>query len=115
MHHIRMRFLNFIKKDPRIWAAAHRFGELATFLIADVTRRRTDQARGGEFFHVLGHVDLNERVGIAKHEFGQCASEIGFAHAGWTEKDKRTDRTPRILQLGPPTPQRFSYASYVTF
>ncbi len=100
MHHVRMRFFNFVKEHDRIRPAAHRFGELTAFLVADVTRWRSNQARGGEFFHVLRHVDLNQCVAIAKHEFGQFLGEERLTHAGGSEENERADWTPRILQVG---------------
>src|SRR2546430_6613042 len=94
-----MRLFYFVEKDNRIWPAADCFRELSALFVSDVTRRRTDQTRGGELFHVLRHVDLNQCVGVAEHELGQCASEIGFANSGWAEKDKRTNRAPWIFQI----------------
>jgi len=42
-------------------------------IVAHIARRRTDQARPGEFLHVLRHVDLNQSVGVTKHELRQAA------------------------------------------
>src|SRR5437763_795658 len=102
-----MRFLNFVKEHDGIWSTTNRFGKLTALLVADVTRRRTNQTRGGEFFHVLRHVDLNQRVAIAKHEFGELLGEKCFADTGWSEKNKRTNWAPRIFQIGPAAAQRF--------
>ena len=88
MHHIRMRLFDLIKKHYRVRTASHGFRKLAALFVADVTRRRPNQTRSGEFFHVLRHVDLNQRIRVAEHEFGENACEIRFADAGWTEKDE---------------------------
>src|SRR5437867_13392588 len=95
-----MRLFYFVEKHNRIWPAAHCFGELSTLFVSDVPWRRTDQTRSGELFHVLRHVDLNQRVGVTEHEFGESAREIRFADSSGTEKDERTDRAPWILQVG---------------
>ena len=108
MHHVGMRFFDFVEEHDRVGPAPDGFGKLPAFLVTDVARRRADQARGGEFFHVLRHVDLDERVGIAKHELGQGASEEGFADAGRAEKDERADRAFRILQVGARTAERLA-------
>ena len=63
VHHVRVRFLDFVEQHDRIRPAADRLGELATLLVTDVAGRRTDQARGRELLHVLAHVDLDERIG----------------------------------------------------
>ena len=100
MHYIRMRFFDFVEKDDRIGPTPHCFGKLAAFLIPDVARRRTNQSGGSEFFHVLRHVDLDQGVGVAEHEFGQRAREIGFADTGRAKKDKGTNRPLWIFQIG---------------
>ena len=102
-----MRFFYFVEKHNRIWTATDRFGKLAAFLVADVAGRRSDQARGGEFFHVLRHVDLNQRVAIAEHEFGELLREKSFSNAGRPEENERTNRPARILEVGAAAAQRF--------
>src|SRR5271165_5099818 len=68
MHDIRMSLFDLIEEHNRVGPASHRFGKLTAFFVAHIARRRTDQARRGEFLHVLGHVDLNQSVGVTKHE-----------------------------------------------
>ena len=101
------RVFDFIEQDHGIGAAPDGFRKLAALFVADITRRRADQPRSGEFFHVLRHVDLNQRVAIAKHEFGQFLGEKRFTHAGGSEENERADWTPRILQVGPAAAERF--------
>ena len=62
VHHVRVRLFDFVEEHDGVGPAADGFGKLAALLVTDVARRRTDQARGGELLHVLGHVDLDERV-----------------------------------------------------
>ena len=59
------------KSTTRIGTAADFFGELAAFLVTDIAGRRADEARDVELLHVLAHVELDERVRVAEHEFGQ--------------------------------------------
>src|SRR5690242_21959197 len=40
---------------PILGTAAHRFGELPALFVADVARRRADQARHRVLLHVLAH------------------------------------------------------------
>src|SRR5437773_2695994 len=108
MHHIRVRFFDLVKKHDRVRPASHGFRKLSALFITDVPWRRTDQTRCGEFFHVLRHVDLNQRVGVTEHEFGESAREIRFADSSGTEKDERTDRAPWILQVGARATQSFA-------
>ena len=50
---IRMGLFDFIEEDDAVGTAANGFGELTAFVIADVSRRRPNQARYGMFFHVF--------------------------------------------------------------
>ena len=45
-------------RTTAVGATADLLGQLATFFVADVAGRRTDQARGVVLLHVLRHVDL---------------------------------------------------------
>ena len=101
MHDIRVGFFHFIEKDHRIRAAAHGLAELTAFLVPDIAGRRADEAGGGELFHVFRHVDLDERVGIAEHEFGEGAGEEGLTNTGRAEKNERSDRAARVFEVGP--------------
>ena len=100
VHHVRMGFLDLVEKHDRIRPAADGLGKLAAFLVADVTRRRSDQAAGGEFLHVFRHVDLNECLRVSKHELGEVACEIGFPDTRRAEEKERADGALRILEVG---------------
>src|SRR6476620_11719648 len=63
MHDIRMSLFDLIEEHNRVGAASNRFGKLTAFFVAHIARRRTDQARPGEFLHVLRHVDPIGRRG----------------------------------------------------
>src|ERR1041384_1515490 len=107
MHHVRVRLLGFVEEHDRIRTATDGFGKLAAFLVTDITRWRTDQPRGGEFFHVLRHVDLNYRVAIAEHEFGEFLREESFSNAGRIEENERTDPAARIFEIRAAAAQLF--------
>src|ERR1700751_2304496 len=94
---IRVRFFDLIKEDDAIRFAAHRFTQLAAFLITDIARRRSDQTGHGVFLHVLAHVDSDHRVLVIKEKFGQRTSELGLPHTGWPKENERTDRPVLIL------------------
>ena len=42
-----VRLLHLVEQDHLVWPAAHRLGQHAALIIADVTRRRADQAGDG--------------------------------------------------------------------
>src|SRR5205823_11874730 len=96
MHHVWVRFLDFVEEHDRVGTTTDRFRKLAAFLVTDVSRRRTDQPRSRKLFHVLRHVDLNESVTVAEHELGQLLGEKCFPNTGWPEENKGADRPARI-------------------
>ena len=93
-----MRLLDFVEQHHRIRTAPHLLGELAAFFVADISRRRADQARHGVLLHVLGHVDAHHGVLVVEQELGQRARQFGFADAGRAQEDERTDRPLGIAQ-----------------
>ena len=78
-----MRFFDFVEEHDRIRTAANLLGELSAFFVADVARRRADQARDRMLLHVLGHVDAEQGVLVVEQKFGEGAGEFGFADARW--------------------------------
>src|SRR5260370_9861132 len=102
-----LRFSDSTTETNLLWPTTPGLRKLAAFLVTDVARRRADQTRSGELFHILRHVDLNQRVAIAKHEFRQLLGEKRFADTGRPEENEGTDRTPRIFQIGAAAAQRF--------
>ena len=82
VEHIRMRLLDLVEQDDLIGPAPHRFGERAAFVVADIARRRADQARDRVLLHVLGHVDADQRVFVVEQIFGERLGQLGLADAG---------------------------------
>ena len=88
VHHIRMRLLDLVEEHHRIGMATDLLGQLAPFAVPDVSRRRTDQSRDVELLHVLGHIHLNQRIGVAEHKLRQRLRQQRLAHAGRPEEDE---------------------------
>ena len=78
--------------------AAHRLGELAALLVADVAGGRADQPGHGVLLHVLGHVDADHGVLVVEEELGQRAGELGLPDAGRPQEDERADGPVGVLQ-----------------
>ena len=103
-----MGFLNFVEEHHGIRLAAHLFRELPAFLVTDVARRRADHAGGVVTLHVFGHVELDERLGIAEHGFGERLGQQCFAHAGRPQQSERADGALGILQVGARAAERLA-------
>jgi hypothetical protein len=88
VEYVWMRFFDFIEEHDRVWPAPHGFGKLAAFLVADVTRWRTDQARHRVFLHVFAHVDADHGVLVIEQKFRERAGQFRFANASGSEKNE---------------------------
>ena len=100
VEHVLVRFLDFIEEHHRIRLAPDRFAQLPAFFVADVTRRRTDQARDGVFLHVFAHVDPDHGLLVIEQKFRERARQFRFPHPGWPKENERTDRAILVLQSG---------------
>ncbi len=68
---LRVRLLDLVEQDHRVGPAADRLGELAALLVADVARRRADEARDGVPLGVLRHVDADHGPLVVEEEVGE--------------------------------------------
>jgi hypothetical protein len=76
-------------------------GQLTGILVAHIARGSTHQPRYGVSFHEFGHVELQESVFRAEHEFGQCLAQFCLAHTGRAQEQEGTDGPSWILEAGP--------------
>ena len=86
------------KQDHAVRPAAHRLGELAALLVADVAGRRADQPRDGVLLHVLAHVDAHHRLARRRRGTRRAPCELGLADAGRAEEEERADRPVRVAE-----------------
>ena len=106
---IRMRLLDFIQQDDRIRPPPDALGEIAALVIADISRRRSDQARHRMFFHVLRHIDADHRPLVVEEEFRESPRCFRFADAGRSEEHEHANRPVLILQSRARTPDRIRH------
>ena len=95
VEHVAMRLLDLVEQDHLIGPAAHRLGQHAAFLIADIARRRADQPGDRVLLHELAHVDAHHRGGIVEQELGERLGQLGLADAGRPEEQERAERPVR--------------------
>ena len=101
IEHIGMSLFDFVEQDDRVWMTAHRFRQLAAFVVTYIAGRRPDKAGHSMFFHVFAHVDADHVLHIVKQHFRQRLGQFGLAHTGGAQEDEGTDRTVGILDAGP--------------
>ena len=106
VEHVRVGLLDLVEQHDGEGLAPDGLGELAALLVADVTRRRADEAAHGVLLHVLAHVELDERALVAEEQLGERLGELGLADPGRAEEDERARGALRVLQAGPRAPDR---------
>src|SRR5262249_8870919 len=94
------------EKYDCIRPATNALGQIAAFLVADVSRRSSNQPRDRVFFHVLRHIDSNCRTLIVKQKLGECSRSLCLSDAGRSEEHENADRPIAILQAGSRSPNR---------
>ena len=95
VEHVRVGLFDLIEQHNAVGVAAHGLGQLAALLIADVSRRRTDQTRDAEFFHILGHVDTDHVLLVVKQGLRQRLGQLGLA-----EEQEAADGAVRVRDAG---------------
>ena len=91
-------FFDFVEQHHGERLATHLFGEFAAFLVADVSRGRSKQARCRVLFGEFRHVNADQRVFVVEQEFGERLGELGLTHTGRTGEDERARRALRVFQ-----------------
>ena len=82
--------------------AAHRLGQLAALLVADVAGRAHRPAAPRECFsRVLAHVDPDHRPLVVEQEVGERLGQLGLADAGGAEEQERAGRPVGVGDAGP--------------
>ena len=104
VEHVRMRLLDLVEQNDLVRPPPHSFGECAALLIADIARRRADQAGDRVLLHVFRHVDADQRIFVVEQIFRQRLGQFGLADAGGPQEHERADRPVRILQAGARAP-----------
>ena len=92
--------LDLVEQHDRVRPAAHRLGQLAALLVADVAGRGTDQAGDRVLLGVLAHVDAHHRALVVEQERGQCLGQLGLADTGRAEEQERSGGTVRVADAG---------------
>ena len=104
-----MCFFDLVEQHHRVGASPHGLGELATLFVANVSRRRTNQARHRVFLAVLRHVDAHNRTLIIEEQFGKRLREFGFAHASGAEEHERSGGARGVAHPGTRPANRIRY------
>ena len=83
-----MCLLDFVEKYHGVRAAANFVGELATFIVAHVSWRRSDKTADGEFLLKFAHIEPHDGILGVEQIFRQRLSQLSFTHAGRAHEDE---------------------------
>ena len=98
---IRMRLFDFVKQDYRVRFPPDGFRKLSAFIIADISRRRSDQTAHRMTLLILAHIYSGNHVLVIEQKFRKRFCQLCLADAGSTQEKERSDRTFLVLQTCP--------------
>ena len=93
-----VRLLDFVQQDDRERAAAHRLGQLAALLEADVARRSAHQPGNRVLLGVFRHVEAHQGALVIEEFGGERAGQLGLADAGGTGEQERPERNVVLMR-----------------
>src|SRR5271155_455829 len=93
-----MRLLDLVQQDHRIRRPLDPLRQLTALLVADISRRRTDQLRDRMLLHELRHIEANQRLLRAEEELRQRARHLRLAYTSRPEEQERSDRPVRRFE-----------------
>ena len=100
IENIRVGFFNLIKQNYLIRPAAHCLGQKTALIIADVSRRRTNQPGDCVLLHVFGHINPQHGALVIKQKLRQRLAQFRLADTGGTQEQERANRLTRIRDTG---------------
>ncbi len=106
IEYVRMSFFDLVKKHDRVRPPPHGFGQLAAFLVADVSRRSTDHSGDGVFLHIFRHIEPDHRTFVVEKKLGECTSRFGLTDTCRAQEYERSHGPVRVLQPGTCTADR---------
>ena len=72
IHNVRMCFFDLVEQHDAVGMAADLLGQLPGLVVADIARGRADEAGHRVLFHVLAHVDGDERSTVSNSWLASC-------------------------------------------
>mmetsp|Transcript_19693 Transcript_19693/g.62550 ORF Transcript_19693/g.62550 Transcript_19693/m.62550 type:complete len:537 (+) Transcript_19693:715-2325(+) len=96
-----MGLFELVQQHHLPWTASDGFGKHATFFIADVAWRRSDQPRHVEALHVLAAVHTNEGMAILEEKLRQRLGQLCLAHTCRTQEQEGPERPLMLVQPSP--------------
>jgi hypothetical protein len=83
-----MCFFDLVKEYYRVWLATDCLCELSTFVVANISRRSSDESSDSMGFHIFAHIDTNHCMWIIEKFFCKCFGSLCLSDAGRSKEEK---------------------------
>ena len=83
-----MRLLHLVEQNDLVGPAPDGFGQLTTAVVTHVARRRAEQPGDVVTFHVLRHVEAQQRVLVVEEVGREALGQLRLADARWAEEEE---------------------------
>ena len=77
--------------------AAYSLGQLTTFIVTNIARRRADQTGNSMLLHIFAHIDTDHITLVVKQNLSQRLRQLRLADTGRPQEDKGTDRPAGVF------------------
>ena len=92
IQNIRRGLLNLIKENYRVWLSSHSLSKPSSFIISDISSRRSNQLWNWELLHKFRHIKSDHSSLITKIVLCNELCEVGFPNSRWSKEKKWTNR-----------------------
>ena len=96
IENVRVGFFYFIEKNDAVRSFANAFRKRSAVVIADVSRRRSNQLCDAVLFHIFRHIKAQKRLFRPEKRLRKCLCKLRFADASRSCEYKRANRSVRI-------------------
>ena len=100
VEHIGVGFLYLVEQQNAVGFSSDGFGELAALVVADISRRCTDETAYGVLLLVFAHVDTCHHCFVVEEIFCQGFCQLSLSDTRRAEENKRGDGALGVLQTG---------------
>ena len=92
---------DLVEQEHAVRVPADALGQVPAFLVPHIPRRGTDEPRDGMAFHVLAHVETQERLVGSQQQLGQRAGHLGLPHPRRAQEEEDAAGPERALEPRP--------------
>ena len=112
IQNIRRGLLNLIKENHRVWLSSHSLSKPSSFIISNISGRRSNQLWNWELLHKFRHIKSDHSSLITKIVLCNQLCEVGLSNPRWSKEKKWTNRFIFFDDRKPTSNQSFYHIFY---